>query len=80
LDTLGLSVAPDGNAYCKVCHKTVTAYDTPITITDTSQIQAEDEKEGCPRCGGKVFEAEKMTTKVDCTIRNVSLVATARGH
>ena len=53
LDTLGLSVAPDGNAYCKVCHKTVTAYDTPLTITDTSQIQAEDEKDGCPRCGGK---------------------------
>jgi len=61
LDTLGLSVAPDGNAYCKVCHKTVTAYERPQT--DTSQIQAEDEKEGCPRCGGKVFEAEKMTTK-----------------
>jgi len=62
LDTLGLSVAPDGNAYCKVCHKTVTAYERPQT-SDQTQIQAEDEKEGCPRCGGKVFEAEKMTTK-----------------
>ena len=52
LDTLGLSVAPDGNAYCKVCHKTVTAYERPQT-SDQTQIQAEDEKEGCPRCGGK---------------------------
>jgi hypothetical protein len=26
-------------------------------------IMAEEEKDGCPRCSGKVFEAEKMSTK-----------------
>jgi len=63
LDSLALSVAPDNNIYCKVCYKVVTAAERPQVCTDTSQIQAEDEKDGCPRCGGKVFEAEKMTTK-----------------
>ena len=56
LDSLALCVAPDGNAYCKVCYKTVTAPERPQIITDTSQIPAEDDKEGCPRCGGKNFE------------------------
>ena len=56
IDSLALSVGPDGNAYCKVCYKTVTAPERPQIITDTSQIPAEDDKEGCPRCGGKNFE------------------------
>lgn len=38
----------------KVCYKAVTAPERPQIITDTSQIPAEDEKEGCPRCSGKV--------------------------
>lgn len=38
----------------QVCYKVVTAPERPQIITDTSQIPAEDEKEGCPRCGGKV--------------------------
>ena len=33
----------------------MTAYDRPTTITDTGSIQAEDAKDGCPRCGGKVI-------------------------
>jgi hypothetical protein len=63
LDSLSVMVAPDNNVYCKVCHKIVTANDRPQIITDMGMIAAEDEKDGCPRCGGKVFEAEKMTTK-----------------
>ena len=85
LDSLALTVAPDGNVYCKVienhlylyvlhklkkkidfnsfsekknskvCHKVVTAPERPQIITDTSQIPADDEKDGCPRCGGKVL-------------------------
>ena len=39
----------------KVCHKAVTAPERPQIITDTSQIPADDDKEGCPRCGGKVL-------------------------
>ena len=38
----------------QVCHKAATAPERPQIITDTSQIPAEDEKDGCPRCGGKV--------------------------
>ena len=41
----------------------MTAPDRPQIVTDTTVIPAEDEKDGCPRCSGKVFEAEKMTTK-----------------
>ena len=51
------------SAYFQVCYKAVTAPDRPQICTDTAQIAAEDEKDGCPRCNGKVFEAEKMTTK-----------------
>jgi len=63
LDSLSLSIAPDNNVYCKVCYKVVTAPERPQICTDLGQIAAEDEKDGCPRCTGKVFEAEKMTTK-----------------
>lgn len=63
LDSLAVMVGPDANIYCKVCHKVVTAPDRPQIITDMTGILADDEKEGCPRCGGKVFEAEKMSTK-----------------
>jgi len=62
LDSLSVSVAPDGDIYCKVCYKIVTAPERP-QISDVAIIPAEDEKDGCPRCGGKVFEAEKMITK-----------------
>lgn len=46
-----------------MCFKIVTAPDRPQFQTDTTIIPADDEKEGCPRCNGKVFEAEKMTAK-----------------
>ena len=63
LDSLTVAVGNDGDIYCKVCHKVVTAPERPQFQTDTTVIMAEEEKEGCPRCGGKVFEAEKMTAK-----------------
>ena len=63
LDTLGAHVGPEMNVFCKVCFKVVTAPERPQYQTDTTIIMAEEEKEGCPRCSGKVFEAEKMTAK-----------------
>ncbi|TRY73464.1 hypothetical protein TCAL_02229 [Tigriopus californicus] len=63
LDALGASVAPDNEVYCKVCFKVVTAPERPQYNTDTTILMAEEEKDGCPRCGGKVFEAEKMIGK-----------------
>merc|ERR1739846_216271 len=45
-----------------VCYKIVHAYDSPQT-SDVTLIMAEEEKDGCPKCNGKVFEAEKMSTK-----------------
>uniref|UniRef100_A0A0K2UFF9 LIM zinc-binding domain-containing protein n=1 Tax=Lepeophtheirus salmonis TaxID=72036 RepID=A0A0K2UFF9_LEPSM len=63
IDSLISCVAPDGDIYCKVCYKVVTRPDRPQIITDTGMIPADEDKVGCPRCNGKVFEAEKMNTK-----------------
>ena len=38
----------------QVCYKIVTAPERP-QISDVAIIPAEDEKDGCPRCGGKVI-------------------------
>ncbi|QQP39099.1 Uncharacterized protein FKW44_019873, partial [Caligus rogercresseyi] len=53
IDSLIACVAPDGDIYCKVCHKVVTRPDRPQVITDTGMIPADEDKAGCPRCGGK---------------------------
>jgi len=63
LDSLTVSTSPDGEIYCKVCYKLVHAYERPQYQQDMTVIMAEEEKDGCPRCNGKVFEAEKMSTK-----------------
>jgi len=63
LDSLIVMTSTDGNIYCKVCYKIAHAPDRPQVMTDLAVIPAEEEKDGCPRCTGKVFEAEKMTTK-----------------
>ncbi|CAB4062558.1 unnamed protein product [Lepeophtheirus salmonis] len=63
IDSLISCVAPDGDIYCKVCYKVVTRPDRPQIITDTGMIPADEDKVGCPRCNGKVFEAEKMNAK-----------------
>jgi len=63
LDSLTVATSPDGEIYCKVCYKIVHAYERPQFQQDMTVILAEEEKDGCPRCSGKVFEAEKMNTK-----------------
>jgi len=63
LDSLTVEVGPTNNIYCRVCFKVVTAAERPTVPTDTTVLMAEDDKDGCPRCGGRVFEAEKMTAK-----------------
>ncbi len=55
LDALGAFVDPTGgNVFCKVCFKVVTAPERPQYNSDTTVIPADEEKEGCPRCNGKV--------------------------
>ena len=54
---------PSSLFFFQVCHKAVTAPDRPQIITDTGSIQAEDEKEGCPRCGGKVTYSHEYSAK-----------------
>ena len=38
----------------QVCYKVVHAYDRPNFQQDMTVIMAEEEKDGCPRCSGKV--------------------------
>lgn len=38
----------------KVCYKIVHAYERPQFQQDMTVIMAEEEKDGCPRCNGKV--------------------------
>jgi len=63
LDSYTVATSPDGEIYCKVCYKIVHAYERPQFQQDMTVIMSEEEKDGCPRCAGKVFEAEKMNTK-----------------
>merc|ERR1712088_388907 len=66
MDSLAVSVGPDQDIYCNVCLKIVSAPERPQVITDTTIIMGSgdpENKDSCPRCGGKVFEAEKMTGK-----------------
>jgi len=66
MDSLMVAVGPDQDIYCGVCLKIAFAPERPQVITDTTIIMGsgdEETKDSCPRCGGKVFEAEKMTGK-----------------
>ena len=54
LDSLIVMTSTDGNIYCKVCYKVVHAPDRPQVNTDLAVIPAEEEKDGCPKCAGKV--------------------------
>jgi hypothetical protein len=60
----------------------VTAYERPQIITDTGSIQAEDAKEGCPRCGGKVSQGPlsmavgKTTLMFSANVNILSVSAT----
>lgn len=43
------------------------------TVIDTAKVQAA-KGQGCPRCGGVVYEAEKMLAKGRVSISMISLV------
>ena len=64
LNILKLNIAQGGEVFCKACYKIYLEENklTANTMTDTIKADAEDRR-GCPRCGGKVFEAEKVPTK-----------------
>ena len=53
--------APDKELYCKTCFTKRFGEGTkPLTYSDTKAIRASTGEHGCPRCGGAVFEAEKV--------------------
>ena len=54
LDSYTVATSPDGEIYCKVCYKIVHAYERPQFQQDMTVIMSEEEKDGCPRCAGKV--------------------------
>ena len=62
LDKLQVFVGFDRQIYCKTCYPKI--WHTPLPLESTSKIKAEPgDCSGCPRCGGKVFEAEKMACR-----------------
>ena len=50
--------AGDGGVFCKRCFGE--GRTPPTTHWDTKSIRASSGERGCPRCGGAVFEAEKV--------------------
>ena len=64
LDALKVMIAPDNKAFCKNCYKMVLKMDSHNLNIATDSIMADSEdKSGCPVCGGRVYEAEKIATK-----------------
>ena len=62
LDKLQVFVGFDRQLYCKTCYPKI--WHTPLPLESTSKIKAEPgDCSGCPRCGGKVFEAERMACR-----------------
>ena len=62
LDKLQVFVGFDRQLYCKTCYPKI--WHTPLPLESTSKIKADPgDCSGCPRCGGKVFEAEKMACR-----------------
>ena len=62
---LQVCVGFDEEVYCKNCYKHQQLQSPGLvgpSGADTAAIKGDD-KESCPRCHGKVFEAEKMKTK-----------------
>ena len=54
-----MCVGTDGKIYCTACCPRLEPLPAEV---DTSKILAE-EGGGCPRCGGRVFDPEKVTIK-----------------
>ena len=64
LDTLNVYKTQRDEVFCKNCYKTILESERSFTPVPTDVIKADpNDKQGCPRCGGKVFEAEKIPTK-----------------
>ena len=64
LDILKLNIGPGGEVFCKTCYRQMLEAEKYGKSVNTDTIKASPEdKRGCPRCGGKVFEAEKVPTK-----------------
>lgn len=61
VDKLQVHVGFDKQIYCKTCYPKI--WHTPMEVESRAKIQATGEDSGCPRCGGKVFEAERMACK-----------------
>ena len=65
LDALKVYIGPLQEVYCKYCYKLLLESDRSFTPVPTDIIKATpDDAQGCPKCGGKVFEAEKVPTKL----------------
>ena len=67
LDATNFNDGPDGRIYCKGCYKANNIMDSNLiarSVADTTSIQGyQGDKESCPKCSGKVFEAEKMVMR-----------------
>ena len=64
LDALKVMISPDKKAFCKNCYKMGLKMKSHNLNIATDSIMADSEdKSGCPVCGGRVFEAEKIATK-----------------
>jgi len=68
LDSLNNNDGPDGALYCKMCYKDKYGpqnrpSDIDLKARNTGSIKSEDPKKNCPRCGGGVFENEKISSK-----------------
>merc|ERR1719384_1293044 len=64
IDISILAVGPDDEIYCQICCNKISWPGNYAGASDTTLIAGDDgEPTNCPRCNGKVFEAEKMNTK-----------------
>ena len=64
LDVMKLNIGPGREIYCKSCYKDVMEATRSISLAPTDTIRAsEDDRTGCPRCGGVVYDVEKILTK-----------------
>ena len=68
LDSLTANDGSDGGLYCKICYgrkygPQTRSSDVDHKLIDTSTIKAEDQERNCPKCGGAVFSAERVSGK-----------------
>jgi len=63
LDAIRATEGPDGEAYCSTCYRQRFQADNcrPVGAGSTTTILARPgDKDCCPRCGGRVFQAERV--------------------